>query len=107
MTMMMARICFDQDGAELGIAALREAGYTVLTHVFEDEPDHVFVEASHETDEADESELDAVNAVVEPFGGFVSDAGRIPPGHQPFQYETNVWKPDPLPLDDGPDIPKF
>jgi hypothetical protein len=92
--MMMARVCFDRDGAELGVAALHEAGYAVLTHVFAEEPDHVFVEASREVDTTAESELDAVNAIVEPFDGFVSDAGPVPPGHQPFQYETAARRGD-------------
>jgi hypothetical protein len=104
---VMARICFDQDGAELGVAALREAGYAVLSHVFPDEPDHIFVEASREVDSADDSELFEVSAIVEPFRGFVSDAGRVPPGHKPFEYETAVWRPDLPPLDGDLDIPKF
>ena len=100
--MTMTRICFDRNDAELGVAALREAGYTVLTHIFFDEPDHTFVEASREVDTTAESELDAVNVIVEPFDGFVSDAGPVPSGHRPFEYETEVWRPDLPPLDDEP-----
>ncbi len=90
--MMMARICFDRNDAELGVAALREAGYAVLTHIFEEEPDHTFVEASREVDTTADSELFAVNEIVEPFDGFVSDAGLVPPGHEPFEYESEVWR---------------
>jgi hypothetical protein len=105
MPMMMSRICFDRNDAELAVAALREAGFAVLAHVFEDEPDHTFVEASREVDTTAECELVAVNAIVEPFDGFISDAGPVPPGHQPFQYETKAWRPDPPPLDDSCDVP--
>ena len=88
--MMMARICFDADKAELGIAALRAQGYEVLTHTFPDEPDYVFAEASR-NEVSDEQMLDEVSHIIGPFGS-VSDAGRIPSGHKPFQYATAAWR---------------
>jgi hypothetical protein len=46
MRKLMARMCFSAgEKAELGIAALREKGFTILTRVFEDHPDYVFVQA--------------------------------------------------------------
>jgi hypothetical protein len=89
----MARICFSAEGAELGIAALREQGYTVLSHVFPDEPDYIFIEACRDIDASNaDGELDAVAAIVEPFGGWVDDAGLLPVGHVPFDYETAAWR---------------
>jgi hypothetical protein len=89
-SLLMARICFDRDDADSGVAALRETGFTVLTHVFEEEPDHIFVEASREVDTTVESALFAVIEIVEPFGGFVADVGVVPPGHVPFEYERSA-----------------
>jgi hypothetical protein len=87
----MARICFHRGDAELGVAALQKAGYSVLTHVFDHEPDHVFVEAYRDA-ASDELLLDETSRVVDPFCGYVSDAGRPPAGHVPFEYETQVWR---------------
>lgn len=91
--MMMARICFDADKAELGIAALRAQGYEVLTHTFPDEPDYVFAEAMrNENGDAFGCDmLDDVDHIIGPFGS-VSDAGVIPAGHVPFEYETAAWR---------------
>jgi len=93
-----ARICFPAEDAELGVAALREQGYSVLTHVFADEPSYVFVEASRDVPDIttdvyaiSTSELDAVSELVEPFHGSVDDAGPPPVGHVPFEYELSKW----------------
>jgi hypothetical protein len=89
---IMARICFALDAnAGLGIQVLRAHGYEVLTHIFPSEPDHLFVEASRATTYSDVEELDKVCGLVEPFGGFVSDCGRPPFDHQPFDYEGEAW----------------
>jgi hypothetical protein len=90
---MMARLCFHVDQAHLGIAALGAQGFKVLTHIFPSEPDHIFIEAMRDEDGEDElGFLHEVSHVVERFDGFVSDAGVIPVGHVPFDYETAVWR---------------
>jgi hypothetical protein len=99
MQLMMARICFDADKAELGIVALREQGFTVLTQVLPEEPDYVFAEAvrdqaSSESDDVYElscAMLHEVAHIIERFGS-VDDAGPIPAGHIPFEYETAAWR---------------
>jgi len=95
--MMMARICFHNSDAELGIAALRNDGFTVLSHVFPEEPDHVFVEASRDevSDTLSEDELACgmLYEVIDITNGAADDAGPIPAGHRPFEYETAVWNP--------------
>ena|SRR5215831_6334982 len=94
---LMARICFCADQAECGIAALRAHGLEVLTHIFPDEPDYVFAEATRDVgNEGDEHQLsgkllDEVGHIVGR-GGSVDDAGRIPLGHKPFEYEIAVWR---------------
>ena len=80
---MMARICFYADGVELGIAALRAHGFEILTHIFPDEPDHVFAEATRDvSNEGDEYKLscDFLDEVSDIVGqdGFVDNAGPIP-----------------------------
>jgi hypothetical protein len=91
MKKLMARICFRRDDAELGIAALHNAGYSILSKVFDDEPNHTFVEAYTDSESA-ELLLTKTYELVEPFKGSVDDAGPVPPGHVPFEYETQVWK---------------
>jgi hypothetical protein len=93
---MMARICLRADNAELSVAALRTRGFEVLTHIFPSEPGHVFAEASRDVGEGDEHQLsgnllDEVEHIVGR-GGSVDDAGRIPVGHVPFEYETAAWR---------------
>ena len=90
----MARIGFPVEDAELGITALRNAGYEVLSHVYAEEPDYTFIEAYRDTDDSSDIELTRVSAIVDPLNGWVDDAGPIPPGHIPFEYEGPVWKPD-------------
>jgi hypothetical protein len=46
MTMMMARICFHESEVEDYIADLKSYGFTVLSHVYPNEPEYVFVEAT-------------------------------------------------------------
>jgi hypothetical protein len=107
--MMMARICFDRKDIQRVTAALRKRGYAVEMHVFDDEPEHAFAEASREVDtakgvrEAADGMLNDVIAIVEPFAGFVSDAGPVPLGHKPFEYETKAWeaKEDPAQKNGG------
>jgi hypothetical protein len=89
---MIARICFPEDDAELGVVALRKGGYSVLTKVFDDEPEYLFVEAYADA-ASDELMLDEIGEIVNCFHGSVADAGRVPTGHVPFEYETEVWKP--------------
>jgi hypothetical protein len=83
---MMARICFPPDVDTQAAIAKRDYGYSVLTHVSDSEPDHLFVEASRAAESAD-SELLTVAKLVDPFHGFVSDAGPMPHGHVPFEYD--------------------
>ena len=97
--MMMARVLFDVDKAECGVAALRNQGFTVLTQVLSEEPDYVFAEASRDqansegddTHELADAMLLEVEDIVAPFGS-VDDAGPIPVGHVPFQYESPAWR---------------
>jgi hypothetical protein len=94
---IMARICLHQTDAELGIAALRKRGYAVLTHVFNEEPDHVFVEAAREFDhQANEYDLsclvlDEASEIVDPLWGNIDDAGPLDPRHIPFRYDLPPW----------------
>jgi hypothetical protein len=90
---IMARICFHASDAKAGVSALHTHGYAVLRHVFPDEPDHVFVEAYRDVSAATEiNELDAVSEIIKSAYGFVSDCGRVPAGHVPFEYEGAPWK---------------
>jgi hypothetical protein len=93
MSKLMARICFPEGDAELGIEALLEAGYSLASKVFEQEPEHVFVEATAGAEVRDSrAMLDEINELVEPFGGFVADVGPVPTGHVPFEYEAAAWR---------------
>jgi hypothetical protein len=88
---MVARICFQKADAELGVAALRERGYDVLTHVFEDEPDHVFAEAYRDGGSGTAMLRDVAD-IVDMFNGSVDEAGPVPAGHEPFKYDTPTWQ---------------
>jgi hypothetical protein len=95
---MMARVCFHASDAKPGIAALRRHGFTVLTHVFPEEPDYIFAEAVCDGDSSTDkyeltgTVLDEVSSIVEPFYCHVSDAGPVHVGHVPFEYETAAWR---------------
>src|SRR5262245_26139160 len=97
MTTIMARINFHGDDADDGIAALRARGYAVLTHVFPDEPNYLFVEATREINSGDDGDsascqvLDEVRAIADGLYGFVADAGPPPAGHVPFHYDAPAW----------------
>jgi len=99
---LMARITFSANEAELGIAALREHGFLVLTQVLPEEPDCVFAEAIRDeasSEGSDVYELSSalLNEVAHIIGrsGSVDDAGPIPAGHIPFEYETAAWRGEP------------
>ena len=89
---LMARNCFDADTAELGIAALRKRGFTVLTHVFPEEPDYIFAEAVCDQASSERSDVYELScAMLREVGrvirgcGSVDDAGPIHASHVPFE----------------------
>jgi hypothetical protein len=76
---MMARICFHADRAERGVAALRAHNFEVLTHIFPDEPDYVFVEAVRDVgDEGNEDQLS--NNLLDEVGHIVGRGGSVDDG---------------------------
>jgi hypothetical protein len=96
---ILARGLFSNDDAvKAGVAALRYEGYEVLTHIFPDEADYVFFEASrdapeeHGADFCIYAEFDRVRDIIGPFGGNIDDCGPPPAGHVPFQYEAPAWR---------------
>jgi hypothetical protein len=98
---MLTRGLFSQ--ASAGVAALRDKGYEVLTHTFDDEPDYTFVEAfrdapvTHGDVYASEcAEFDRVRNIIGPLGGDIDDCGPPPVDHVPFQYVTPISNIDGL-----------
>lgn len=120
MTMMMARICLHETEAEECIADLKSYGFTVLSHVFPNEPEYVFLEATINVGERVPfpervrtllkvlGQVDTISSgtlgTQEELAGnlcdlleqllpmaSLTDAGPVLPGHIPFQYEVPPW----------------
>ena len=119
MTMMMARICLHKTEIEACAADLESYGFTVLRHVYPNEPEYVFVEATINIVSAPYPER--VSSVLKVLGqvdtislgrigtrselglrlhkllqqimpmASVTDAGPVPTGHIPFEYDRPPW----------------
>jgi hypothetical protein len=119
MTMMMARLCLHKEEIESCSADLESYGFTVLRHVYPNEADYVFVEATINIVSAPYPER--VSSVLKVLGqadtislgrigtrselgrrlfdllrqlmpmASVTDAGPVPAGHIPFDYKRPPW----------------
>jgi hypothetical protein len=90
MQILVRGVFGDHGMGELGVAALREKNFEVLTHIFAAEPEYTFIEAVRDPGAGDEHALacqllDEVHDIIEPFDGSVDDAGPVRADHVPFR----------------------
>ena len=91
---IMARLHFPAATAICGITTLEQCGFEVRASSFLPEPDYVFVEATRDSSKTGDGcelgceMLDEVEDLIRQFGGDVSDAGPIPAGAVPFEWDA-------------------